>query len=345
MLDGRTGTTGRLSWFLRAQSQYLVVVARKPRRLVVTFTVVLAGATLATGEATPGEVKPAGEIVERAAQRTAEGTSRVRLRFDFADSRRLGFAAAGVRDYRDRRGYLTMWTDFQTNQFMLRTLRRWLAQPRLTQAQARALRFDIAFGGGASRLRIRASPSHGRVPWRTVARPTQQEFIFSSLAAVDAEPVRIVRWLRSISSRVVVPAYGRNVQVRGIDTTQYDFQVDRAKAAVALLPFFPMDQSREATLAQLRDEIGRKRIRISASVWVDRDGRLRRISQRYEFPEPERRIQQATISSDLELFEYGTRFYQPPVRERLTRRVPPFPGLATTWNDLERILAGQTRTS
>jgi hypothetical protein len=282
-----------------------------------------------------------GEIVERAAQKTVLGTSRVEFRFAFMDSRRLGFGGGGIRDYHSGRGFVTMNVDYATSQFMLPTLRRWLARPRLTQRQARSFRFDVAFGRGRTQIRIRQGS--GRIRWRLVAPPTKQPFIFSSLAAVNADPVRFIRWLRSVSSDVVVPTYGRNVQVRGIDTTQYDFEIDPAKAARALLPFFPMDQSREATLAQLRSEIVRNQILISASVYVDHDGRLRQILQGYTFPEPGRPIQQARVESMTEFLNYGRPFYTPRPPSQVTKKVPPFPGFETSWPDLEDILSGTAR--
>jgi hypothetical protein len=224
----------------------LVSVARDPLRLVGPFALVLASASLASGGTAATATAPTnGEIVERAAQKSVIGTSRVEFRFAFMDSRLIGLNGSGIRDYQSRRGFVTMSLNYATatNQYLLPALRRWLGKPRLTQRQARSFRFDVAFGG---ETRIRIRQGDGRTRWRLVAPPTKQPFIFSSLAAVNADPVRVIRWLRSVSRRVVVPTYGRNVQVRGIDTTQYSFEVDPAKAARALLPFFPMDQSREA---------------------------------------------------------------------------------------------------
>jgi hypothetical protein len=321
-----------------------VSVARDPLRLVGPFAIVLASASLASG-GTAATAPTNGEIVERAAQKSVLGTSRVEFRFAFMDSRLIGLQGGGIRDYQSRRGFVTMSLNYATatNQFLLPALRRWLAQPRLTQRQALGFRFDVAFGSDRTQIRIRQG--NGRIRWRLVAPPTKQPFIFSSLAAVNADPVRVIRWLRSVSKRIVVPTYGRNVQVRGIDTTQYSFEVDPAKAARTLLPFFPMDQSREATLAQLRREIVRNQIRIGASVYVDHDGRLRQILQGYTFPEPGRPIQQARLESTTEFLNYGRPFYEARPPSQVTRKVPPFPGFETSWSDLENILSGAVRMS
>jgi len=319
-------------------------VARDPLRLIGPFAIVLASVSLASGGAASTATAPTnGEIVERAAQKSVLGTSRVEFRFAFMDSRRLGFGGGGIRDYQSGRGFVTMNVDYQTSQFMLPTLRRWLARPRLTERQARSFRFDVVFGGDRTLIRIRQGKK--RIRWRVVAPPTKRPFIFASLTAVNADPVRFIRWLRSASRRVVVPTYGRNVQVRGIDTTQYSFEIDPAKAARALLPFFPMDQSREATLAQLRSEIVRNQILISASVYVDRDGRLRQILQGYTFPEPGRPIQQARVDSMTEFLNYGRPYYEARPPSQVTRKVPPFPGFETSWPDLESILSGAVRMS
>lgn len=284
------------------------------------------------------DVQPSnGEIVERAAANTAQGTSHVAFYFAWADWRELGWHGAGIRDFRNRRGFVTMQLDFQANPFVLRMVRRWLAEPRLTTRQARTMRFDVVFDKQGSHLRIKESS--GALHWRTIDRPKEQ-FIFSSLAALDAGPLRTVRWLRMVSRRVVAPVYGRHQQVRGIDTTQYDFEIDPARAARALLPFFPTDQSRRAALAQLKREIASKQIRMAASVWIDGDGRLRRIIQGYQFPEPGNPVQQAAVRSQVELFKYGTPFHQPRIRDAASRHVPPFPGFATTWRDLVRVFTG-----
>ena len=242
-----------------------MVVALQSARYAVLVATIVAIASFAGGaSAATGARNTNGEIVERAARKTVEGTSRIAVGFAFNDWRRVGFSGAGIRDYRNDRGFLTARLDFQTCQTMLPTLRRWLGDRRLTQTGARSFRFDVAFSGRASQLRIRKRNEPFR--WRSVEPPTGEQFIFSSLAAVNGDPVRVVRWLRLVSSRVMLPAYGHNVQVRGIDTTQYVFEIDPAKAARALLPHFSMDQSRAATLAQLHSEIRRKQIQISASV-------------------------------------------------------------------------------
>jgi hypothetical protein len=161
----------------------------------------------------------------------------------------------------------------------------------------------------------------------------------------DRTQIRIRQGKGRIRWRVVVPTAGRNVQVRGIDTTQYSFEIDPAKAARALLPFFPMDQSREATLAQLRREIVQNQIRIGASVYVDHDGRLRQVLQGHTFPEPGRPIQQARVESTTEFLNYGRAFHEARPPSQVTRKVPPFPGFDTSWPDLENILSGAVRMS
>jgi hypothetical protein len=183
--------------------------------------------------------------------------------------------------------------------------------------------FDVRSVDGTVYMRIPSTlgtPLTGGKPWIAVDVPSHGSSVGSPFAlGSESDPTKALAYLEKVSNDV--RAVGSE-QVRGVDTTHYTATLDLGKAVDADnsdLPAGVRDNMKE--LAGLFGDI-------PADVWIDGDGRLRRMTLQLDLGEMFRGLDPSAatgsdhfvITETVDLFDFGTPVHvEAPPADQVTR--------------------------
>ena len=225
-----------------------------------------------------GESEASAAVVAGAALRTADaGSSRVVLSASVGGRK---FSAEGAFDYEEHNGAMTL--DLGG-----------------LGAAIGADALDVVFVHNVVYYHLPAGTLPAGKEWmridvRTLADASGVDF--QQLAqASQSDPAQYLRWLQAAGDEVEEVG---EATVRGVEATQYGASVDLADLAGAVDP-----EVREATrlwAEALREQLGVDEV--PTDVWIDEDGLVRRIRQRYDLRVGERKVRTEIA---MELFDFG----------------------------------------
>ena len=229
----------------------------------------------------------AADPVAEAATKTRDaGSSRVALRISVAaPGRRLSFGAEGAFDYRRNRGTLS---------------------------------YDLsALGGGRGEIRFDERVLYVHMPELRSMLPEGKSWLKVDVDArargagagpLDLfgggqDPTQLLEYLRSLDAKPTV--VGRD-RVRGVQTTHYRARLNVAKALEQGLDDVPEERRRaaEEQLRAMMETAGLNTLPID--VWVDSDGRLRRLTMRSAVRVPAQQgAANTSFALTIDFFDFG----------------------------------------